>query len=182
MAAMAVDLTTKHIGALENNSNNNYNSDTNNNESMKHEIQHGAVDLSLPKECKSSLDITANIDGGDNAMDIFKRLMKVTASDIGDNDKSQIEMTALNLLCLARLQEMLKQGLDGKHPLPAHLLHPSSPSSSTPWNRKMYSCDYEGCGKVSSTPLHYYLITLALGHNPADVLSRSKFKDFLKIQ
>ena len=108
MAAMAVDLTTKHIGALDTNSNNNYNSDTNNNESMKHDIQHGAVDLSLPKQCKSSLDITANIDGGDNAMDIFKRLMKVTASDIGDNDKSQIEMTALNLLCLARLQEMLK--------------------------------------------------------------------------
>merc|ERR1719206_1325625 len=146
MAAMAVDLSTKHVGIIENINNNNINN--NNNKNI-------AVDLSLPKEYRNennNRDISTNITHSDNTMDIVTKLMKVTKSDI--TDKSQIELTALNLLCLARLQEILSQGPEGRqgrHPLPAHLLN--SPSQ-TPWNRKMYSCDYEGCGKVYTKSSH----------------------------
>jgi len=155
MTAMAVDLTTKHVGIIENINNNNINNNINNNNNNNNE--NIAVDLSLPKECRtesSNLDITTGITNSDNTMDILKRLMKVTSSDITEDDKSQIELTALNLLCLARLQEMLTKGPEGRHPLPAHLLHSQIGSSQTPWNRKMYSCDYEGCGKVYTKSSH----------------------------
>ena len=156
MAAMAVDLTTG-IGEniIKNNNMNNIINNCLNN-------QHTAVDLSLPKECVNesrNLDITTSITNSDDTMDIIKRLMKVTGSDI-TKDKSQIELTALNLLCLARLQEMLTKGPEGRHPLPAHL-HPSQLGSSpSPWNRKMYSCDYGSCGKVRNMILLNHLKTL----------------------
>ena len=158
MAAMAVDLTTDNRENINNkniNNNNNINNCLNN--------QHTAVDLSLPKDCvnkSSNLDIITSITNSDDTMDILKRLVKVTGSDITVEDKSQIELTALNLLCLARLQEMLTRGPKGRHPLPAHLLHSQLGSSPSPWNRKMYSCDYEGCGKVRNMILLNYLKTL----------------------
>ena len=144
MAAMAVDLTIKHSGDHDSNNNISNNENT-------------AVDLSLPKECiaNNNLDIKTNTNNSDNTVDILKRLMKASGSDITEGDKSQIELTALNLLCLARLQEMLTRGPDGRHPLPAHLLQTQLGYSSTPWNRKMYKCDYEGCEKVRLFPLNY---------------------------
>ena len=158
MAAMAVDLTT---GVRESIINNNNNMNNITNKCLNN--QHTAVDLSLPEECmneSSNLDITTSITNSDDTMDIIKRLVKVTGSDITEEDKSQIELTALNLMCLARLQEMLTKKPEGSHPLPAHLLHSQLGSSPSPWNRKMYSCDYEGCGKVENIILWIYLNTL----------------------
>jgi hypothetical protein len=156
MATMAVDLTTGIKGNINNNNmNNNINNSLNN--------QHTAVDLSLPKDCinkSSNLVITSSITNSDDTMDILKTLVKVTGSDITVEDKSQIKLTALNLLCLAGLQEMLTKGPKGRHPPTAHLLNSQLGSSSSPWNRKMYSCDYEGCGKVGNIILLIYLNTL----------------------
>ena len=148
MAAMAVDLTT---GIRENIINNN-NMNDNINNCLNN--QHTAVDLSLPKGCMNmmeskNLDISTSITNSDDTMDILKRLVKVTGSDITEDDKSQIELTALNLLCLARLQEMLTRGPKGRHPLPAQLLYSHLGYSNSPLNKKMYSCHYAGCGKVS---------------------------------
>ena len=147
MIVMAVDLSTKYGGALAVH------------EGVRDDLKHQdknnnlitAVDLSLPKAYigeNNNLDLKSSIANSGDTMDILKRLMKATGSDITEDDKSQIELTALNLLCLARLQEMLRRGPDGRHPLPAHLLKTQIGSSSTPWNRKMYSCDFEGCKKV----------------------------------
>ena len=163
MTTMAVDLTA---GIKENISNNNVNMNNSTFNCLNN--QHKAVDLSLPKDCmnkSSNLDITSSITNSDDTMDILKRLVKVTSSDITEDDKSQIELTALNLLCLARLQEMLTKGPKGRHPLPAHLLHSQLGSSPSPWNRKMYSCDYEGCGKVGNIILVNYLNTLEKGRH-----------------
>jgi len=124
--------------------------DMNNNQNM-------AVDLSLTKNLikdRNTLDPKTSIANSDDTMDILKRLMISTGRDITKDDKSQIELTALNLLCLARLQEMLTRGPDGRHPIPAHLLQIQIGSSSTPWNRKMYSCDFQGCKKVYTKSSH----------------------------
>ena len=147
MTTIAVDLTTGIKETINNNKNINMINNTNN--CLNN--QHAAVDLSLPKGCmdeNSNLDINTSITNSDDTMDILKRLIKVTGSDITEDDKSQINLTALNLLCLARLQEMLTKGPEERLPLPAHLSRSQFGSSPTPWNRKMYSCDYEGCGKV----------------------------------
>ena len=73
-------------------------------------------------------------------------------AQLSQDDKTSLEMTALNLLCLARLQEMLQS--------PAGLQVLQSPAAasssapvnmkfqSQPHNRKIFKCDYEGCTKV----------------------------------
>ena len=105
--------------------------------------------------------------------------MKVTGSDI-TKDKSKIELTALNLLCLARLQEMLTKGPEGRHPFPAHLFPSHLGSSPTPFNRKMYSCDYEGCGKVGNIILLIYLNTLEMVRNKGNRFSGSSLDALFK--
>ena len=157
---MAVDLTT---GIKENINNNNINTNNNTNNCLNN--QHTAVDIRLPKECvneSKNLDITTSITNSDDTMNILKRLMKVTCSDITEDEQSQVELTALNLLFLARLQEMLSKGPEGRHPLPAHLFPSQLCFAPSPWNRKMYSCDYEGCGKVRNVSLLNYLHTLKI--------------------
>ena len=66
----------------------------------------------------------------------------------------QLDIAALNLLCLARLQETAAV-LAGRRPLPAHLSSSSSSSpssdslvSSSPLNRRTHRCDEPGCDKV----------------------------------
>ena len=148
MAAMAVDLTT---GMRENINLKNINNNINNT-SNKIDYQHTAVDLSLPKEFtieSSNLEIISKITNSDDTMDVLNRLMKVTGSDVCEDNKNQIELTALNMICITRLQEMLTKRPEGKHPLPAQLLYSHLGYSNSPLNKKMYTCDYEGCGKVS---------------------------------
>jgi hypothetical protein len=146
MSTIALDLTTS---IKENISTNNFNMNNNTNKCLNN--QQVAVDLSLAKDCvnaSKNIDITTNITNSDDTMNILKRLMNVTGSDISVEDKSQIELTALNLMCLARIQEMLTKGPEERHSVPAHLLPSWLGSSPSPLNRKMYSCDYQGCGKV----------------------------------
>ena len=66
-------------------------------------------------------------------------------------EQIQLDIAALNLLCLARLQETAAV-LTGRRPLPAHMSS-SSPSSiplvtSTNSNRRNHKCDEPGCDKV----------------------------------
>ena len=72
-----------------------------------------------------------------------------------------LDMTALNLLCLARLQETaaaLLPGRSSSRPLPAHLpssmwgtSHPSIVSSSCHLQRRTHRCEQPGCDKVRFT-------------------------------
>ena len=72
-----------------------------------------------------------------------------------------LDMTALNLLCLARLQETaaaLLPGRSSSRPLPAHLpssmwgtSHPSIVSSSCHLQRRTHRCEQPGCDKVGLT-------------------------------
>ncbi len=61
----------------------------------------------------------------------------------------QLDIAALNLLCLARLQETAAV-LAGRRPLPAHTSS-SYPLvvSSSPLNRRTHRCDEPGCDKVN---------------------------------
>ena len=69
----------------------------------------------------------------------------------------QLDIAALNLLCLARLQETAAV-LAGRRPLPAHMSSSASSASSSyplvsscssPLNRRTHRCDEQGCDKVS---------------------------------
>ena len=119
---MAVDLSMK--------------SDNNNN---------AAVDLSI---CRTdqSLGIARS---SENTLQIVEKLMEARAGgNMTDCDKTNIEMTALNLLCLARLQEILHPA--PASPSPTRPLHHKSPGQLGPaCNRKLYKCDYSDCTKVS---------------------------------
>ena len=115
---MAVDLSMK--------------SDNNNN---------AAVDLSI---CRTdqSLGIARS---SENTLQIVEKLMEARAGgNMTDCDKTNIEMTALNLLCLARLQEILHPA--PATPSPGQPLHHKSPGPAC--NRKLYKCDYSDCSKV----------------------------------
>ncbi len=66
-------------------------------------------------------------------------------------EQIQLDIAALNLLCLARLQETAAV-LTGRRPMPAHMSS-SSPSSiplvtSTNSARRNHKCDEPGCDKV----------------------------------
>jgi len=75
-----------------------------------------------------------------------------------------LDMTALNLLCLARLQETaaaLLPGRSSSRPLPAHLpssmwgtSHPSIVSSSCHLQRRTHRCEQPGCDKVYTKSSH----------------------------
>ena len=68
------------------------------------------------------------------------------ASERAMVDTTNIEMTALNLLCLARLQEILQCP-----PPPSSV--PAVPVGAHyqthPHNRKIFRCDYHNCTKVT---------------------------------
>ena len=59
----------------------------------------------------------------------------------------QLDIAALNLLCLARLQETAAV-LTGRRPLPAHLSSSSFPLVNSNNNRRNHRCDEPGCDKV----------------------------------
>ena len=113
---MAVDLSMK--------------SDSNNN---------NAVDLSISRT-EQSVGIAHS---SENTLQIVEKLMEARAAgNMTECDKTNIEMTALNLLCLARLQEIL-------HPAPASSGQPlQQKSPGQACNRKLYKCDYSDCSKV----------------------------------
>ena len=115
---MAVDLSMK--------------SDSNNN---------NAVDLSISRT-EQSVGIAHS---SENTLQIVEKLMEArAAANMTECDKTNIEMTALNLLCLARLQEILQ-------PAPSCPSPPPGQHRSQACNRKLYKCDYSGCTKVSTT-------------------------------
>ena len=58
----------------------------------------------------------------------------------------QLDIAALNLLCLARLQETAAV-LTGRRPLPAHMNSSSFPLVTNS-NRRNHKCDEPGCDKV----------------------------------
>ena len=60
----------------------------------------------------------------------------------------QLDIAALNLLCLARLQETAAV-LAGRRPLPAHTSSSYPLVSSSPLNRRTHRCDEPGCDKVN---------------------------------
>ena len=116
---MAVDLSMK--------------SDSNNN---------NAVDLSISRSDRENVGIARS---SENTLQIVEKLMEARqAVNMTDCDKTNIEMTALNLLCLARLQEILQ-------PAPSCPSPPPGQHRSQACNRKLYKCDYSGCTKVSTT-------------------------------
>ena len=117
-----------------------------------------AVDLSMKSDSNNnnavdlSLSRTEQSDGmarsSDNTLLILEKLMEARAGgNMTDCDKTQmsLEMTALNLLCLARLQEILHPA--PATPSPGQPLHHKSPGQAC--NRKLYKCDYSDCSKVS---------------------------------
>ena len=60
----------------------------------------------------------------------------------------QLDIAALNLLCLARLQETAAV-LTGRRPLPAHMSSTASyPLVTSNNNRRNHKCDEPGCDKV----------------------------------
>ena len=64
----------------------------------------------------------------------------------------QLDIAALNLLCLARLQETAAV-LTGRRPLPAHMNSSSFPLVTNS-NRRNHRCDEPGCDKASNFALH----------------------------
>ncbi len=102
------------------------NEDTNNNTVIT------AVNLSKPK-APPDLGLTAGV-GQDTML---------------SSQQLQLDIAALNLLCLARLQETAAV-LAGRRPLPAHTSS-SYPLvvSSSPLNRRTHRCDEPGCDKVN---------------------------------
>ena len=113
-----------------------------------------AVDLSMKSDSNNNNAVDLSISRSDtengiarsseNTMQIVEKLMEARkAVNMTECDKTNIEMTALNLLCLARLQEILQ-------PAPASLSPPLpvQQTQTQPCNRKLYKCDYSDCTKV----------------------------------
>ena len=139
---MAVDLSMK--------------SDSNNN---------NAVDLSISRT-EQSVGIAHS---SENTLQIVEKLMEArAAANMTECDKTNIEMTALNLLCLARLQEIL-------HPAPPSPSPSPAPPPSQACNRKLYKCDYSDCSKVRQSFLPGFLeaqavkIMIILCKTPSDL-------------
>ena len=113
------------------------------------------VDLSIPKKYIENDNDSSKTFHSDDKKD--ERIAKMLP---------QLDIAALNLLCLARLQETaaaltggqsLPSIFSGRRPLPAHM--GNSPwgiggisnglvSSSTGFNRRTQRCDQPGCDKV----------------------------------
>ena len=147
------------------------------------------VDLSLPRKeekegmvgkevmeegveesttAQSSLQQLLKLSGNAKALESLLPLStgKALESLLPSNGKTlesllpSLDMTALNLLCLARLQETAAALLPGRssRPLPAHLpssmwgtSHPSIVSSSCHLQRRTHRCEQPGCDKVGFT-------------------------------
>ena len=91
---------------------------------------------------------SGNATCSETTIQIVERLMEARRTvEMSADDRNNLEMTALNLLCLARLQEILQP------PSPS-LGAATSPQTvpmrlqSQPYNRKIFKCDYEDCSKV----------------------------------
>jgi len=152
------------------------------------------VDLSLPRKeekegmvgkevmemeestrAQSSLQQLLKLSGNAKALESLLPLStgKALESLLPSNGKTlesllpSLDMTALNLLCLARLQETaaaLLPGRNSSRPLPAHLpssmfglaSHPSlvSSSSSCHLQRRTHRCEQPGCDKVYTKSSH----------------------------
>jgi hypothetical protein len=129
------------------------NEDTNNNTVT-------AVNLSKPKSSSTSPDQLL-LEKLQEEMDAVGRLQEgrsgsgavsPAADTMLTSQQLQLDIAALNLICLARLQETAAV-LAGRRPLPAHLnssslLVTTSSSSSSPLNRRTHRCDEPGCDKV----------------------------------
>ena len=148
------------------------------------------VDLSLPRKeekevmeveesttAQSSLQQLLKLSGNAKALESLLPLStgKALESLLPSNGKTlesllpSLDMTALNLLCLAKLQETaaaLLPGRNSSRPLPAHLpssmfglaSHPSIVSSSScHLQRRTHRCEQPGCDKVGSTVIHICL-------------------------
>ena len=133
--------------------------------SLKSDSNNNAVDLSLRTveedhhqtrensiygggTCNSST--SGNVPCSETTIQIVERLMEARRTvEMSADDRSSLEMTALNLLCLARLQEILQPpssatnlgAVTSPQPVPMRL-------QTQPYNRKIFKCDYEGCSKV----------------------------------
>ena len=115
---------------------------------------------------QSSLQQLLKLSGNAKALESLLPLStgKALESLLPSNGKTlesllpSLDMTALNLLCLARLQETAAALLPGRssRPLPAHLpssmwgasSHPSIVSSSCHAQRRTHRCEQPGCDKV----------------------------------
>jgi hypothetical protein len=109
------------------------NEDTNNNTVT-------AVNLSKPKS-PPDLMVTSVAEAAPGAPDTM-----LTSQQL------QLDIAALNLLCLARLQETAAV-LAGRRPLPAHMNSSSTTYplvSSSALNRRTHRCDEPGCDKVTA--------------------------------
>jgi hypothetical protein len=101
-----------------------------------------ALNLSLPKLLDYDDDDEDEEEEDDEQQD-GKRGSQLSSQQL------QLDIAALNLLCLARLQETAAV-LAGRRPLPAHTSS-SYPLvvSSSPLNRRTHRCDEPGCDKVN---------------------------------
>ncbi len=106
------------------------NEDTNNNTVIT------AVNLSKPKAPP------------DLALDSLEAGVGVGQDTLLSSQQLQLDIAALNLLCLARLQETAAV-LAGRRPLPAHTSSSYPLVSSSPLNRRTHRCDEPGCDKVN---------------------------------
>lgn len=131
--------------------------------SLKSDSNNNAVDLSLRTlgedqqrtrensiygvgTCDNSTP--GNATCSENTIQIVERLMEARRTvEMSADDRNNIEMTALNLLCLARLQEILQPSSNSLNavnsPPPAAVR-----LQTQPYNRKIFKCDYENCSKV----------------------------------
>jgi len=118
------------------------------------------VDLSIPKKYIDDTDSSKSLYSEDKKDERIEKMLP------------QLDIAALNLLCLARLQETaaaltggqsLPSIFSGRRPLPAHM--GNSPwgfggisnglvSSSTSFNRRTHRCDQPGCDKVYTKSSH----------------------------
>ena len=112
-----------------------------------------AMNLSLPKvlHYEDDDDDEVDPDDEDDRKVVMSGDQKLTSQQL------QLDIAALNLLCLARLQETAAV-LAGRRPLPAHMSSSASSASSSyplvsscssPLNRRTHRCDEQGCDKVS---------------------------------
>jgi hypothetical protein len=116
-----------------------------------------AINLSLPKKATPDADDDVIGEVGEEEEDdagegqhVNQHLTALAGDPKLTSTQLQLDIAALNLICLARLQETAAV-LAGRRPLPAHLNSSSLlvTSSSSPLNRRTHRCDEPGCDKVN---------------------------------
>merc|ERR1712037_743026 len=125
------------------------------------------VDLSLPRkeEVVGKEVMEEGVEESCTAQRSLQQLLKLSGNAKAlESFLPSLDMTALNLLCLARLQETaaaLLPGRSSSRPLPAHLpssmwgtSHPSIVSSSCHLQRRTHRCEQPGCDKVYTKSSH----------------------------